>query len=495
MVQIYASVIPSVTRTHQVTAASTVHVEVDWRFGPVTVQVTLSRRPDGPNRSALVRRISKDQKLSLSASKATFYDPILKLRFYQRNREFDQRNISLTKARGKLRNGVTIKFDKSHARLRWRNLDFYPYAIGSSHSERILSVRSEIYSFNFRDRHRDIKTRSFNNAKVGVPSAVPDARDAEYTVWYGTNREPAASGIYYSSERAGLTRFGRCRVFVPKSHAIGSIGSPWWKRLFLGDDRLKLLTVDPIRSADFYVAVSSHLSSILDSERQVVVFLHGYNVTFVQAALQAAQIGFDLSVRGAMAFFSWPSQGTLDGYMADEAAIEASEFDIQNFIEEIVQRSYATSVHIIAHSMGNRALLRVVERITTRLSVRFGQIVLAAPDVDTDAFQTLAHNYPKVSTRTTLYVSSKDKAVGASHWLHRSGRVGLTPPVFVMNGIDTISVENVDMTMLGHGYISSAREVLTDIHALIKTGAAPDTRFGLERRTVQPSGHYWQFRR
>jgi len=39
----------------------------------------------------------------------------------------------------------------------------------------------------------------------------------------------------------------------------------------------------------------------------------------------AAQIGFDLSVKRAMAFFSWPSQGSTRGYPADEATIEASE--------------------------------------------------------------------------------------------------------------------------------------------------------------------------
>ena len=66
------------------------------------------------------------------------------------------------------------------------------------------------------------------------------------------------------------------------------------------------------------------------------IFLHGYNVSFEEAALRAAQIGFDLSIRGAMAFFSWPSQGDLAGYSADEASIEASEFVIMEFLENFV---------------------------------------------------------------------------------------------------------------------------------------------------------------
>ncbi len=48
------------------------------------------------------------------------------------------------------------------------------------------------------------------------------------------------------------------------------------------------------------------------------------------------------------------------------------------------------------------------------------------------------------------------------------------PPTLVLPGIDTINVTNVDLTMLGHGYVAEARDVLTDMHALITRGAPPD---------------------
>jgi len=41
---------------------------------------------------------------------------------------------------------------------------------------------------------------------------------------------------------------------------------------------------------------------------QALVYLYGYNVGFEDAAIQAAQIGFDLKVPGATAFFRWPSK-------------------------------------------------------------------------------------------------------------------------------------------------------------------------------------------
>ena len=85
-----------------------------------------------------------------------------------------------------------------------------------------------------------------------------------------------------------------------------------------------------------------------------MVFIHGYNVSFEEAALRAAQLGYDLGIAGVMAFYSWPSQGTLQGYAADAASIEASEAFISDFLTRMATTSGVARVHIIAHSMGNR---------------------------------------------------------------------------------------------------------------------------------------------
>src|SRR5581483_6861193 len=137
--------------------------------------------------------------------------------------------------------------------------------------------------------------------------------------------------------------------------------------------------------------INSHLEALPTDEQIAVVYIHGYNVSFEKAALRAAQIGFDLSIKGIMAFFSWPSLGKLSGYPADEAAIEASESAITEFMIDVAQKSGARTVHVIAHSMGNRGVLRAVNRIVMeaqqRSGVRFGQFILAAPDVDSNVFR------------------------------------------------------------------------------------------------------------
>jgi esterase/lipase superfamily enzyme len=277
---------------------------------------------------------------------------------------------------------------------------------------------------------------------------------------------------------------------------VGSIGSPWWRRLLtFTDDRLRLLTVSQSSADEHWGEIARQLAAADREEQHGVVFVHGYNVSFDQAALRAAQIGFDLSIKGAMSFFSWPSQGTVDGYAADEATIETNEDSIADYLTDFAVRSGARAVHVIAHSMGNRGVLRAVARIAAlaeqRTGVHFGQCILAAADVDAEKFRQLSAAYRRVAARTTLYVSMRDRAVEASHWLHQFPRVGLAPPVTVIDGLDTISVTNADLTVLGHGYVAEAREVLVDMHTLIHHDAPPAQRFGLKEATSARGERYW----
>jgi esterase/lipase superfamily enzyme len=126
-------------------------------------------------------------------------------------------------------------------------------------------------------------------------------------------------------------------------------------------------------------------------------------------------VSFDLKLPGATALFSWPSRGRVTAYPADEASIEASERPITDFLLDFAASCGAERVHVIAHSMGNRSLLRALQRIAataeSRGKLKFGQVFLAAPDVDRDLFLDLARLYPEHAERTTLYASNADLAV------------------------------------------------------------------------------------
>jgi esterase/lipase superfamily enzyme len=119
-----------------------------------------------------------------------------------------------------------------------------------------------------------------------APRRAPETKDTEYVVWYGTNRrplDPRDSGKGYSAIRdlPGTVHYGSCRVFIPKSHKIGSTGSPWWKWLLTWThDRLRLLSVDEVERTAYWSGIAAHLAAIGVDERSALIFVHGYNVSF-----------------------------------------------------------------------------------------------------------------------------------------------------------------------------------------------------------------------
>lgn len=168
------------------------------------------------------------------------------------------------------------------------------------------------------------------------------------------------------------------------------------------------------------------------------------------------------------------------------------------FLVDFTANCGAEKVHVIAHSMGNRGLLRALQRIAanarTRGKVKFGQIFLAAPDVDRDLFLDLARLYPEHAERATLYASDGDKAVHLSAKLHDAPRAGYFTPYTVAPGVDTVAVPDFDIDLLGHGYFAQAEALLHDIHDLMRHGQAPAKR---QRITpaVDRGVSFWKLRR
>ena len=114
--------------------------------------------------------------------------------------------------------------------------------------------------------------------------------------------------------------------------------------------------------------------------------------------------------------------------------------------------------------------------------------------MDADVFRNGAHAYRSLGERTTLYVSSRDRALKASSLISDYARVGYHPPISILEGIDTIDVGDVDLDALGYGYVGDSRGVLADIHRLINSGAPPEDRFGIARKRDRSGRRYYRMR-
>lgn len=330
-------------------------------------------------------------------------------------------------------------------------------------------------------------------------AAVDEPRDRTFRVWYGTDRVPLRPddpALGFSAIMDDQLHFGSSLVFVPRSHDVGSIGSSWVRRTFLkrDDDRLQLTLIKPLRRDGFQKAVADALDAGRE-QRRALIFLHGFRVSFEEAALRAAQLACDLGVEGITAFYSWASAGRLGAYAQDEETVRLTVDHFLEFIDTLLAINSLEGVDIIAHSMGNRLLAAAVARLAdARGHSRIGHLILAAPDISRSEFNKVATQYGTVaSKRATLYSCAKDKALAVSTKLHNYLRIGYEPPVYCTAGIDTISASQLRLDLLGHGYIASVRPVIADLKNLLSSNLAPAQR-NLDPVPETGAAEYWLLR-
>lgn len=338
---------------------------------------------------------------------------------------------------------------------------------------------------------------------VSRPPAA--AKNEPYTlvpVYFGTDRKQnlTKGKIAFGTLRDpdGELHLGRCHVAIPTAHTMGELESPKWYRLEFRKDpskHLMLWDTQLLEPNDFYQDLRRQVRS--SPEKDAFVFIHGFNVSFEDAVRRTGQMAHDLSFRGAAILFSWPSRGSINKYFADEATIESSIAHFQRFLDEVMRRSGAEAVHIIAHSMGNRALLRALQGLAVRKQKpRIHNVVLAAPDVDKQVFEQIAKAIYTLPKRITLYASSRDKAIRMSKKIHDAPRAGESGEnLVVLPFLDTVDASNVDTDFLGHSYAMGDRFVLGDVFELLSKGTEPAKRYGLQKIAAALAGFYWEFRR
>ena len=329
---------------------------------------------------------------------------------------------------------------------------------------------------------------------ISKPPALEHSKFSIVRIFYATDRKPGNTALpatFYSGLRGGdELQFGTCEVSIPFVHQEGELEAPSWFRLEFRPDPVRhviLKNVTPESKNQFLDAVRQHVAD--SPSKDAFVFVHGFNVTFEDAARRTAQIAFDLRFRGAPVMYSWPSRGEIGAYAADEATVDSSARHLRGFLEEFHKQSGATTIHLIAHSMGGRVLTSALETLAMQRNLpKFKQVVLAAPDIDADSFRQLAAALGPAAERITLYASSKDKALAASKVVHREPRAGDTEfGVLVVNGVDTIDASLTDTEFLGHSYFDS---ILFDLRSLFGKGLPPAQRPKLESHPVS-GGLYW----
>lgn len=323
-------------------------------------------------------------------------------------------------------------------------------------------------------------------------------------VFFGTDRvlQMRNGEVEFSAETAPTLTYGVAEVSIPPKHVTGQLESPrWWRFEFSPDpEKHVVYRGAALREEDEFF--SEVRDAVQESEqKQAFVFIHGFNTSFVDAARRTAQLHHDLNFDGAPIFYSWPSQGSASpvAYVQDGNAADRSAPKLQAFLMEIAERTGAEKIHLIAHSMGNRALVEALDEIAEDLAregrpAPFNQIILSAPDIDRDVFANVAEQILPTAQRVTLYASSNDRALTISREFNGNPRAGdASEGIVIVPGVNTIDASEVRTELFdtGHDYYADDDTILGDMAVVMRTNADPDTR-GLEPHLLPPEAQrYW----
>jgi esterase/lipase superfamily enzyme len=257
--------------------------------------------------------------------------------------------------------------------------------------------------------------------------------------------------------------------------------------------------------AEFLTAAKKHIATAGDFKNHAFIFVHGFYVTFDNALYRTAQIAYDLSPDGrpfGTAFlYSWPSAGNASAYIYDEESARFSVPHLQAFMRTVIDKTGVENVHIIAHSMGNVALIGALQEMArTETKAKVNQIILAAPDFDKVEFETALVGVGRMAKGVTLYASQGDNALALARKVRggspRAGESREPPGPAVVTGIDTIDVSAISTAVFswGHDSYADSKELLADIAQIFTKGVHPPSKRGDKFKLLQQGTlQYWRY--
>jgi esterase/lipase superfamily enzyme len=235
-----------------------------------------------------------------------------------------------------------------------------------------------------------------------------------------------------ASDLSSVASEPRVTVFTTRNVVRGAKASPWF-----GTERAKQPTVAQVRLSSPYEQRAFSLASVglgdwgvasvellpngLQWEangmrRDVLVYIHGFNQSFEQAALDAARLADGVKFRGETILFTWPSKAALLDYIYDRDSAMWSRDALESMLTELLQHPAVNNIHVVAHSMGTMLSVEALRQLHARFgettALKMGAIVLASPDIDIDVFSSTVKRVGGLSQRITVLTSVNDRALG-----------------------------------------------------------------------------------
>ena len=281
---------------------------------------------------------------------------------------------------------------------------------------------------------------------------------------------------FFSGERSKQLTLAHVDVTVPPSHKPGKIEQPASGKI----NPLKHFAVNkPIifdEPQSFQNDINLNLSGKAVDDQDILVFVHGYNVSFSYAVLRITQFIHDTGYKGVPVLFSWASRGKTVDYVYDiNSALQSRDNLVM--LGGILDKTNARGFDVVAHSMGNLVTIEAFRQIALlgdgTPNTRLRRVIMASPDIDVDLFETQLEDLQEIKKLFYVLVSSDDKALAASTRIAGGiSRVGATDPErLAALGLNVIDLSAVDDPGNGnHSKFADSPEIVQLIGKSIQDG-------------------------
>jgi esterase/lipase superfamily enzyme len=369
-----------------------------------------------------------------------------------------------------------------------------------------------------------------------LPKGQPPVSYDDFRVLYATDRKPSDNPDerpFYLDEAGFMIRLGEARV------KAGPEGADWEavRRITLaknrsGDYPLELESVNGTgylkdtysfltrsipedispddRGREFARLVNERLSA--SGDKDIYVYIHGFRVMFDVPVLVAAELWHFMGYRGAFIAYSWASTPSLFAYFADLEAAVIMARKLRLLFSYLAEETMAEKIHIVAFSAGSRLVVRALHQMALlsedesdeeiRKKLRIGNVIIIGGDISHEEFGVaLADGLLRIPERTTVYVSSADRALIFVNRLFRRERIGqLWAEELPVRTAEFLrahpSLQFIDVSGAagstggnGHNYFRQSPWVSSDLMALLAYDVGAAQR-GLEKDESAP---VWKF--
>lgn len=309
------------------------------------------------------------------------------------------------------------------------------------------------------ERHRAIIAPEYagdGNAKVDMLAVT-------------TRTKSSNAEIIYTGERADQPSLYNMVVSIPPA-ADRKVGEVQWPKGRKANPKTDFITVkaSPMMPND----VEKWFLNVAGKRRKVLIFIHGFNSTFDEAAYRLAQISHDSGSDAAPILFTWPSRGSAVDYVYDKESATYSRDTLEFLLTRAATHPNVSDVTVMAHSMGNWVLMEALRQMAIRngrVYPKIKNVVMASPDLDIDVFRSQYVQLAAAPPKITVFLSRDDRALGLSRRLGGNvDRLGAIDPSVepYKSKLDLTNITVIDLTKvksgdrLHHGKFAESPEIV-----------------------------------